>query len=189
MIIGDDDAGRVDDEPGAERVGLAALHLAALVAVLGGAATPVLEEVVEELLERRARRQLRHRFPVAAAALGLDILRGRDVDDGVDHLLGDFGDAVRSARTDRRCRQHAGGTERDGNPDHAQATGQGGSGTDHVILSPKGVEIASTVRLNGSEAQAFAPGISAKSWFPAAHDFVDATAICGGRLPSFRGAK
>jgi hypothetical protein len=50
----------------------------------------------------------------------------------VDHLLGDVGDAVRPARADRRRRQHAGGTERDGNPHQAQATGQGGSGTGHV---------------------------------------------------------
>jgi len=122
----------------AERIGLAALHLAALVAVLGGAAATVLEEIVEELFERRARRQLRHRFPVAAAALGLDVLRGRDIDDGIDHLLGDVGDAVRPARAGRHRRQQAGGTERDRNPHQTQAAAQGGSGTGHVGLSPKG---------------------------------------------------
>ena len=37
-----------------------------------------------------------------AAALGLDGLRGRDVDHRVDHLLGDIGDAVRAARQSRR---------------------------------------------------------------------------------------
>jgi hypothetical protein len=35
------------------------------------------------------------------------------------------------------------------------------------------VDLASTVRPNGSEAQAFEPGISAKNRPSAAHDFVD----------------
>jgi hypothetical protein len=46
-------------------------------------------------------------------------------------------------------------------------------------LSPKG-QIWSTVRPNGSKAQAFAPDIPAKNRPQAAHDCVDATAICGG---------
>ena len=73
VIVGHDDARGVDDEAGAERVGLARLHRA-LVAALGSAArtaAAVLEEVVEEFLERRARRQLRHRAPVTAAAAAL----------------------------------------------------------------------------------------------------------------------
>ena len=93
VVVGDDDAGGVDDEARAERIGLARLELAALVAALAGRPAAVLEEVVEEFLERRARRQLRHR----AALVGLDRLRGRDVDDGVDHLLGNVGDAATHA--------------------------------------------------------------------------------------------
>ena len=61
VIVGHDDARGIDDEAGAERVGLVRLQIAAL----GTARTAmaVLEEIVEELLERRARRQLRHRAP------------------------------------------------------------------------------------------------------------------------------
>src|SRR5881397_696763 len=51
------------------------------------------------------------------------------------------------------------------------------------------VKFASTVRPNGSEAQASAPDIPAKNRPPAAHDCVDATASCGRQLRSFRGAK
>src|ERR1700732_4645918 len=58
VIVGHDDAGSVDDEAGAERVGLVRLQIAALGAAR--AAMPVLEEIVEELLKRRAWRQLRH---------------------------------------------------------------------------------------------------------------------------------
>src|SRR5437899_2841130 len=139
VIVGDDDARFIDDEAGAERIGFARrLHLAVLVAALRRTAAAVLEEVVEELLKRRARRQLRHRVPAAAAALGLHGLRGRDIDDGIDHLLGNVGDAVRPARAGRHRRQQAGGTARDRNPHQAQAAAQGGSGTGHVGLSPKG---------------------------------------------------
>src|SRR5206468_11690432 len=91
--VGDDDAGGIDDEAGAERIGLARLQVAAALA-----AAAVLEEIVEEFLERRTRRQLRDRAAAVAAALGLDRLRGRDVDDGIDHLLGDVGDTFGPAR-------------------------------------------------------------------------------------------
>ncbi len=100
VIVGHDDARGIDDEAGAERVGLVRLQVAALAARTAAA---VLEEVVEEFLERRARRQLRHRAPaIAGAALGFDGLRGRDVDHRVDHFLGDVGDAVGAARQRRR---------------------------------------------------------------------------------------
>src|SRR5882757_2283586 len=88
VVVGDDDAGGIDDEAGAERVGLARLQIAATALA---AATAVLEEVVEKFLERRPRRQLRDRAAAAVTALGLDGLRGRDIDDRVDHLLGDIG--------------------------------------------------------------------------------------------------
>jgi hypothetical protein len=41
------------------------------------------------------------------------------------------------------------------------------------------VEFSSTVRPNGSEAQASAPDIPAKNRSRTAHDYVDATASCG----------
>jgi hypothetical protein len=63
VVVGDDDAGGIDDEAGAEGVGLARLQIAATALA---AATAVLEEVVEKFLERRPRRQLRDR---AAAAV------------------------------------------------------------------------------------------------------------------------
>ncbi len=65
VVVGDDDAGRIDDEARAERIGLVRLQVAA--AAL--AASAVLEEVVEKFLERRARRQLRNRASAVAAAL------------------------------------------------------------------------------------------------------------------------
>src|SRR5215207_6765223 len=51
------------------------------------------------------------------------------------------------------------------------------------------VEFGSTVRPNGSEAQASAPDIPAKNRPRAAHDCVDATASCAGWARSLRGAK
>src|SRR6516165_4775410 len=99
VIVGHDDARGVDDEAGAERIGLVRLRIAAPRAA--GSATAVLEEVVEEFLERRARRQLRRRAP-ALAELGLDVLRGRDVDHRVDHFLGNIGDSIGTARLRRR---------------------------------------------------------------------------------------
>ena len=61
-------------------------------------AAAVLEELVEELLERRARRQIGH----VGRAASIDLLRRRDIDHRVDHLLGDVGDVVGTARQ-RRC--------------------------------------------------------------------------------------
>ena len=59
-------------------------------------AVVVLEELIEELLHRRAGRQI-GQFVDAR----IDLLRRRDIDDGVDHLLGDVGDVVRPARRRR----------------------------------------------------------------------------------------
>ena len=58
VIVGDDDAGRVDDEAGAERIDAARRTVRRL--LVAALAAAVLEELLEELLERRARRELRH---------------------------------------------------------------------------------------------------------------------------------
>jgi hypothetical protein len=105
MVIGDDDAGRIDDETGAERVD-AARRLIGIVAALAALpawaavaplAAMVLEKLIEEFLHRRAGRQIRQ-FGDAR----IDFLRRRDVDDGVDDLLGNVRDIVRTPC--RRCR-------------------------------------------------------------------------------------
>ena len=79
MIVGHDDACGIDDESRAERVGLARLQFAVLVTApvtafgTGARTTAVLEKIVEEFLEWRARWQLRHRAPAPAAKpLGLN---------------------------------------------------------------------------------------------------------------------
>ena len=82
--------GRIDDEAGAERVHPARRVLPVLIVALLTAA-PVLEELVEELLERRAGRQRRHRVVAV-----VDTLRGRHVDHRIDDLFGNIGDVVRA---------------------------------------------------------------------------------------------
>ena len=93
VVVGDDVAFlAVDHEAGAERGDLA----------VGRGAALALEEVLEELLERRALRHLRKRH-----ALGpLEGLAGRDVDHRLDQLLGDRGDAGGSARLRAGRGQH-----------------------------------------------------------------------------------
>ena len=68
---------------------------------LSARAAPVLEELLEKLLHRRARRQIGH---VAHARVHL--LRGRDIDHRIDHLLGDVGDIFGPARRRHGGRQH-----------------------------------------------------------------------------------
>ena len=63
VVVGDDDAGRIDDEAGAERVDAARRAVRRL--ALAALAAAVLEELLEEFLERRAGRQLRRRLPAA----------------------------------------------------------------------------------------------------------------------------
>ena len=65
-------------------VGIIAVVVAALAAVL-------LEEIVEKFLHRRTGRQIGH-----AADARINLLRGRNIDHGVDHLLGDVGDVLRA---------------------------------------------------------------------------------------------
>ena len=100
VVVGDDDAGRIDDEAGAERVDAARRAIGRL--VVAALAAAVLEELLEELLERRARRQVA--APAAPPPLppprAFDLLRGRDVDHRVDHFFGNVGDVFRAARRD-----------------------------------------------------------------------------------------
>ena len=88
VIIGDDEAGRIDDEAGAER-GHAVRHLI----LVAGAAAMVLEELIEELFHRRAGRHVGKVFDMR-----IDFLRGRDIDHRVDDLFGDVGNVVGAAR-------------------------------------------------------------------------------------------
>ena len=115
VIVGHGDARGIDDEAGAERVGLARLHPAAAL-VASRPAAAVLEEIVEKFLERRARGQLRHgaTIPAATAGLGLDRLGRRNIDDRIDHLLGDVGDAVGASRKRRHGKQGGCGAKADG---------------------------------------------------------------------------
>ena len=70
------------------------------------------EELLEEILERRAGRQLRQ----GAGSRGLDGRRGRDVDDRVRHLLGEIGEGFRrGGRAPRAAeRRHKGERQRRG---------------------------------------------------------------------------
>ena len=134
VIVGHDDAGGIDDEAGAQRCGLVRLQVATAAT---RTTAVVLEEIVEEFLERRTRRQFRHRAPIAAggAAFGFDRLRGRDVDHRVDHLLGHIGNAVGAARERRRRHHDTGGAKADAKADRgqpgAQATTEGRDRSGH----------------------------------------------------------
>jgi hypothetical protein len=117
------------------------LQAAVLVATRTAAA--VLEEVVEELLERRAWWQLRHRAPVifaavaAAATLGLDGLRGGNIDHRIDHLFSDVGDPVGTARK-RRCGERGnGGAKAERRQQRAKAIAQGWNRDGHVRNAPE----------------------------------------------------
>src|SRR5262249_12652884 len=69
--------------------------------LVAAGSAPVLEELIEELLHRRAGRQV-GKFGDAR----IDFLRRRDVDHRVDHLLGNVGDVFWPARGRRlRCGQ------------------------------------------------------------------------------------
>ena len=88
VIVGDDEARRIDDEAGAQRVD-AARRVVRVVAL----AVVVLEEFVEKFLHRRAGRQIGQ-----VADVRVDLLRCRNVDHGVDHLFGNVGDVLGSPR-------------------------------------------------------------------------------------------
>ncbi len=91
MVVGDDVAVGIDDEARAER-GAAALLLLAALAV---------EEFLEQLLERRARRQLRQ-VAQARALLG-HVLGGGDVDHGRHQHFDQVGEACRRVARLSRC--------------------------------------------------------------------------------------
>ena len=78
------------------------MRAAALLLLLAAA---LVEEVLEEFLEGRAGRKLRH-VPQARSLLG-HVLRGRDVDDGRHQLVDQLGEALRRlARPGRlRCEE------------------------------------------------------------------------------------
>ena len=99
MIVGDDDALRVDDEPGAERIDPVRRAIRRL-SPGAAAAAAVLEELLEQLLERGAGRQILQRSTTC-----VDRLRGRDVDHRIHHLLGHVGNPLRAARGRRARRQ------------------------------------------------------------------------------------
>ena len=98
VVVGDDDAGRVDDEAGSERVDAPRRVIRSPWSALAAA---VLEEFLEELLHRRTRRQIGH-----VAELRVHLLRRRNVDHRIDHLFGDVGDIFRSPRRGSPCRQN-----------------------------------------------------------------------------------
>ena len=105
VVVGDDDALLgVDDEAGAQRLHL--LRAAILVAAT------VLEELVEEILERRALGQLRHRHR-ARTFRALHGLRGRDVDHRAEQAFGEVGDRSRSVRGHRRRHESRNGKRAD----------------------------------------------------------------------------
>src|SRR3546814_17892812 len=78
VVVGHDEAGRIDHEAGAERIDL-----------LIAAAAVTLEEVVEEFLEGRSVRHLRR---MRAGHLAVAILRGRYVAHLITQPTGDVSD-------------------------------------------------------------------------------------------------
>jgi hypothetical protein len=98
VIVGDDIAGRINDEAGAERSALARLSLRT--PALGNA---MLEKVAKELLEWGARRELRDLWPaMLAAAFRFHRLGRRNVDNRGQQLRREIGKTVgRRASLDR----------------------------------------------------------------------------------------
>jgi hypothetical protein len=88
MVIGCDQPRRIDDETGTERGGAPRLGLRTL-----AARQVLVEEVLEELLERRAGRELRH---FRTLPVGLQGLGRRDVDDRRQELGRELGEAIGS---------------------------------------------------------------------------------------------
>ena len=91
VIVGDDVARRVDDEAGAER----GRPCAAEPPDGRRCGTPCSKKSLKELLERRARRELRHfGSAMLAPAFGFHRLGRRNVDHRGQQLLGEIGEAV-----------------------------------------------------------------------------------------------
>ena len=91
VIVGHHEAGRINDESGSQRVD-PARRLIGIITAPATLAAAILEKLIEELFHRRTGRQIGH-----VGEVRIDLLRGRDIDDGIDYLFGDIGDAVRSA--------------------------------------------------------------------------------------------
>ena len=125
MVVGDDDAGGVDDEAGPQALRPAGwrVALAARCRVGAGRAawrTVALHEVAEEPLEGRAGRKLRH-LRAAAIATGGDGLAGGDVDHRRQQFRGQIGEAFwrRTGLSDsgeHRQDRHGEGQCQRGNP-------------------------------------------------------------------------
>ena len=92
VIVGDHDAGRIDDEAGAQRRDAVRRCCRFWLSPL--------PHCCGEFLKNSSKNPRRASRAEAAAShcRGFDGLRGGDVDDRIDHFLGDIGDAVRSAR-------------------------------------------------------------------------------------------
>src|SRR5262249_5833165 len=84
MVVGNNQAGRIDNEAGAERVDASRHGCLIVLSVLTVLAAPILEEFLEELLKWRPRRQLRHRTAIISQ---IDRLLGRNIDHGVYDLF------------------------------------------------------------------------------------------------------
>ena len=87
VIIGHDDAGGVDDEARSQGTRLALMRKLRTLALL---ATP--EELLEQIIEWRARRQSRRALRTPAHSLLIESLRRRNIDHGVGHLRRKIGE-------------------------------------------------------------------------------------------------
>ena len=128
VVVGHDDAGAVDDEAGAQRLQamrlavraglalvlplvwrvLARVAVVVTTAVIATMRVGAVHEVLEELLERRARREGRHLRPLVAGGR-LHVLRGADVDHGRQQAFSQVREAVRRAARERAGRKAEGG--------------------------------------------------------------------------------
>ena len=175
VIVGDDDACGIDDEAGAERIGLARLQMR-LLAALGPPPGPL------RFLKKSSKNSSNGEPggncgiaprspppPLASTVCEVEILTTASITFSATSAMpsGPRAKAGADART-------LAAPMADRGPHQAQATAQGGTGTGHVSsLSRNDRNLRSTVRPNGSAAQAFEPDISAKNRPTQAHDFVD----------------
>jgi len=134
VIVGHHEAGRIDDEAGPQ-----ALHPPFRRGLVTGAAAlagPVaVQEILEELLERRARREHWDVRTARRVVAGLHALRRGDVDHGRQQLGRQIGEAVRGRPRDRGHRGHQGGAgqrEQGGGPEQG-GTGRGGAEQAHHL--------------------------------------------------------
>jgi hypothetical protein len=100
VIIGQDVTVTGNDEPGAERLGLVFLRHVTVALVLARVA----EKVLEEIIERRALRQIRYldAFRQTHTA-GFDLLRGADIDHRVAGVFHQFGKVGQVPRLRLQC--------------------------------------------------------------------------------------